>query len=382
MNEGYEPYYNREEFRNIRKRKKGKKKWLILLFLLVLIGLGVGAYFLFFNKPISKKDNNKTKNKVVEKKKLQIVDEDSNKRPIAVMIDNNVGNNAHAGLNKAYITYECIVEGGMTRIMAIFKDRDVSLIGPVRSSRHYFLDYALESDAIYAHYGWSPFAQRDISSLGVNNINGLYDDAPYWRDQAIAAPHNVFTSTDKLYETAKNKKYATTSDDWKLLNYTTDEVKLNTPIGTKDVVDEETGKTKKVDEYDKELLEANKVVVRYSNYHIRSYEYDKENKRYVRFMNNVAHTDKESGEQLSYKNVVIMFVTNTTLDNEGRQDLDTVASGGGYFITNGYALPINWAKEGRSDKTVYTYTNGKTVEFNDGNTIIQVAPTTYKAEIS
>ena len=61
----------------------------------------------------------------------------SNQRPIAVMIDNNIGNGRHAGLQESYLNYEIIVEGGLTRIMAVFKDKDVSLIGPVRSSRHY-----------------------------------------------------------------------------------------------------------------------------------------------------------------------------------------------------------------------------------------------------
>lgn len=364
--------------------KKGKKKKIIIITiisLLVVAALAVGSYFMFFNSKEGPKVK-KEKKKVVEKKKLKIVDEDSNERPIAIMIDNNVGNNAHAGLSKAYITYECIVEGGMTRIMALFKDQDVELIGPVRSSRHYFLDYALESDAIYAHFGWSPFAQRDIRALGVNNINGLTDDAPYWRDQTIAAPHNVFTSIEKLYATADNKGYSKTTEDWKLLNYTTDEVELNTPISVKKEKNEETDKTEEVKEYDPELIEANNIVIRYSPAQTRSYSYDPETKRYLRSMNNVEHTDKESKEVLSYKNVLIVYVTNSTLDSEGRQDLDTVGTGGGYYITNGYALPINWEKESRKAKSKYTYTNGEEVKINDGNTIIQVAPTSYQAEIN
>lgn len=376
-NDNFESYYDN----GVAKNKKGKKKKIIIIvsILLVLI-LGVLAYFFLFNDkgdvPIIKKK------KKVEEKKLKIVDEDSNKRPIAVMIDNNVGNSSHAGLDKAYITYECIVEGGLTRIMAVFKDRDVDLIGPVRSSRHYFLDYAFESDAIYAHFGWSKFAENDIKSLGVNNINGLYDDAPYWRDKSIAAPHNVFTSIDKLYATAEKKGYDKETEDWKLLNYTTDVVDLHKPISTEKVKDPETGKMKTEKKYDPELVEANSVSVRYSPSQVRGYTYDKETKTYLRSMNNSEHVDKVSKKTLAYKNVLIVFVTNSTLDSEGHQDLESVGSGGGYYITNGYALPINWSKESRKSKSEYTYTNGKKVKFNDGNTIIQIAPTTYKAEIS
>ena len=167
-----------EKFDEMQKKKKQKKKKIItiismLLILIIIAAIGIYLY-LNMEKPTKKK----------KEKEIKIVDMNSNKRPIAVMIDNNVGTSSHAGLQDAYITYEAIVEGGLTRIMAIYKDKDVDLIGPVRSSRHYFLDYALENDAIYAHYGWSTFAENDIKELGVNNLNGMIpkEEGAYWRD--------------------------------------------------------------------------------------------------------------------------------------------------------------------------------------------------------
>ena len=98
----------------------------------------------------------------------------SDSRVIAVMIDNDNGYaRPHAGIEDAFLIYEAYIEGSATRMMALFKDVNTEKIGPVRSSRHYFLDYALENDAIYVHYGWSPRAQADIPALGVNNINGV-----------------------------------------------------------------------------------------------------------------------------------------------------------------------------------------------------------------
>ena len=287
-----------------------------------------------------------------------------------------------AGLQDSYINYEIIVEGGLTRIMAIFKDKDVSLIGPVRSSRHYFLDYALESDAIYAHYGWSTYAQNDIRSLNVNNINGLYDEQPFWRDTSIAAPHNVFTSTDKLYAYAKQKNYSLTTNSWKLLNYNPEEINLNDPISTTEQVNPETGEMEKVPVTREGLITANSVVIPYSYYQSRSYTYDTNRKVYLRFMNDAPHIDKTTGEQLHYKNIIIEQVRNYQLDGEGRQDLDTTGSGTGYYITNGYALPIYWTKSSRSAKTIYKYLDGSEIEINDGNTFIQVMPTTYNPTIS
>ena len=364
----------------MKKKKIDKNK--VIGILLLLIAVSAIVFVLIFYLSPKEKQKKEKKPEIVEKKKLQIVDEDSNERPIAVMIDNNIGEGRHAGLQDSYINYEIIVEGGLTRIMAIFKDKDVSLIGPVRSSRHYFLDYALESDAIYAHYGWSTYAQNDIRSLNVNNINGLYDEQPFWRDTSIAAPHNVFTSTDKLYAYAKQKNYSLTTNSWKLLNYNPEEINLNDPISTTEQVNPETGEMEKVPVTREGLITANSVVIPYSYYQSRSYTYDTNRKVYLRFMNDAPHIDKTTGEQLHYKNIIIEQVRNYQLDGEGRQDLDTTGSGTGYYITNGYALPIHWTKSSRSAKTIYKYLDGSEIEINDGNTFIQVMPTTYNPTIS
>lgn len=308
-----------------KKRKKKKDKvFIISVVIFIILVICIGIYYLFFN------GNKSVVKKIEVKKKIKIVDEDSNERPLAVMIDNNVGYDTHAGLQDSYINYEIIVEGGYTRIMALFKDRDVSLIGPVRSSRHYFLDYALESDAIYAHYGWSTFAENDIKTLGVNNINGLTADSAYWRDKKIAAPHNVFTSTETLYKYAESKNYDTKTDDWKLLNYSPDEINFKGPKK-----DKKTGEVS-----DDPRIVANSLSLKYSNNQTTSYTYDSENKYYLRFMDGKQHLDKTTRQQLHYKNIIIEKVENYDLDSYGRQDLETVGDGEGYYITNGYALPI------------------------------------------
>ena len=346
------------------KPKSNKKKIIIISVISVAVLLIFVLLFYFLLSMNDSESKKKDKVKIdeastVEKKDLTVYDVNSNKRPIAIMIDNNVGNNAHVGLQDAYLTYEIIVEGGLTRIMAIFKDVNTSVIGPVRSSRHYFLDYALESDAIYAHYGWSTYAENDIRALGVNNINGLYDNG-YYRNYNIAAPHNVFTSIEDLYNVATSKGYSTTSNNYNLLNYTTDEIAFNDTI---------------------DLLTANNVSMTYSYSQGRSYTYDATNRYYLRYMNNSPHTDRDSGLQYHYKNIIIMKVNNSTLDSYGRQDLDTVGSGEGYYITNGYAVPITWSKDSRSGKTHYYY-SGNELVVSDGNTMIQVVPVNSSITIS
>ena len=345
-------------------KKKKKRKKIITLITLFIIIIIILVYLASTNKieiKIPFTDINTTK---TEKKKLTIYDEDSNKRPIAVMIDNNVGYSSQVGLQDAFVTYEAIVEGGLTRMMAIFKDTNTSLIGPVRSSRHYFLDYALEYDSLYAHYGWSTFAENDIKSLRVNNINGLYVDSAYWRDRKIAAPHNVFTNIETLYKSAESLGYQTTTDEWEALPITSDNVDL-TKIKNKTCTDTDC---------DTGIVQANKVTIPYSNSQTRSYAYDSERKVYLRYMNHNAHIDRDSKEQYHYKNIIIIKVKNKTLDSYGRQDLDTTGTKEAYYITNGYAIPITAEKDTRSGKTIYSYMDGSKVKLNDGNTFIQIEP--------
>ena len=166
-----------------RKEKKGKAKSLIVLLIFIIIA---GGAFLEY-RILKDRENEETSsgdgiifNSKKEEKQVQIFKGDE--RPIAVMIDNHNGAWPQAGLQKAYMIYEIIVEGGETRLMALFKGADVDKIGPVRSARHYFIDYAMENDAIYVHFGQSPQAQSDIKKYSINDINGIAEDGvTFWR---------------------------------------------------------------------------------------------------------------------------------------------------------------------------------------------------------
>ena len=330
-----------------RKKKSKKRIWLILI-LLVLIGFG--GFYLFNNF-------DEVKEKVTEEpiKKLKIVDEDSKTRPIAVMINNNHVAWPHAGLNDAYLAYEILAEGGITRIMALFKDKDTEKIGSVRSARPYYLDYALENDAIYVHYGWSDKAKSDISSLGVDNINGLTASSVFWRDSSLnkATEHTVFTSMEKINEYSKENGYDRDTDKDLLLNYSVDEIDLS----------------KRED-----AIKADTVFMKYSYYTTTSYEYDSEKKVYKRYMSDTPHVDAVTGDQYTFKNIIITPIETHTYDSYGRLELDNIGSGEGYFITLGYAIPITWSKDSRSSQTVYKNMDGEEIKVNDGNTFIQITP--------
>ena len=276
-------------------------------------------------------------------------------RPIAVMIDNdNEDSRPQIGLEDAYLIYEIIVEGGASRMMALFKNYDVEKVGPVRSSRHYFLDYAMENNAIYAHAGWSPQAQSDIPRLGINNINGILGDdgVNFWRDYTYDNTwHNLYTSVAKLSDYAENKKgYSVKENDGVLAMLTEDDI----PVGS----------------------DCQTVSFRYSNMYGVSFNYDAESGLYERSINGKPHLS-QTGKAFTAKNIIVYDVDNYNLNdgqNKGRQDLKNIGTGNGWYISMGKAQPITWTKDARGEKTIYLTEDGDELEVNPGITYIQIIP--------
>ena len=336
-------------------KNKGVRILIIVLVILIIVAGGVLAYKIVQDKketePVTEENNVIVA--PVEEKKVQIFQ--GNDRPIAVMIDNHNLAWPQGGLNQAYMVYEIIVEGGETRLMALFKGVDVEKIGPVRSARHYFIDYAMENDAIYTHFGQSPQAQSDLKKYSIDDINGIAEDGTtFWRVKDKSAPHNAATSTEKLLQSAKNKKYRTTSSEESVLNYVTDEVNLEDGQG------------------------AVSVTIPHSTLQVVKYFYDEENKVYQRYARNKEQTDWTTGEPVTTKNIIITFCDNYTLtdsENKGRQGLKNIGTFDGYYITNGKAIKIKCIKEDRQSQTKYEDLEGNEIKVNDGNTFVQICPT-------
>ena len=285
-----------------------------------------------------------------------------NVRPIALMIDND--SNAarpQIGLEDAYMVYEIVVEGRATRFMALFKDFDLEKVGPVRSSRHYFLDYAQEHDAIYSHAGWSPKAAKDISALGINNINGVAADGKcFWRDNTYDNTwHNLYTSTKKLSARADEKNYRRDTKST-MPNY------------------------KQIDETPTGGTPVSSISIPYANFYKVGYEYDEDKKVFVRYVNGKTH-DSQTGNAITAKNIIMYTLQNVNLpdkEDKGRQDLKNIGSGTGYYFSDGQAVEINWSKASREAKTEYTLKDGTPLMLNPGNTFIQIIPTYAEATIA
>ena len=343
--------------------QKGGVKVLIAILVILIIAAGaVLAYKIMQDKDNQEvvAEENNVLTATIEEKEVQIFK--GKDRPIAVMIDNHDDAWPQAGLQRAYMVYEIIVEGGETRLMALFKGADdVEKIGPVRSARHYFIDYAMENDAIYVHFGESPQASSDIKKYSIAEIDGISEDGTtFWRVKDKAAPHNAVTSMKNLIQSAKNKNYRMTSSEDSVLNYVTDEVNLEDGQG------------------------AVSVTIPHSQLQTVKYEYDEENKVYERYARGKEQVDWDTDEPITVKNIIITFCDNYTLsdtENKGRQGLKNIGTFNGYYITNGKAIKIKCIKNARDEQTVYQDLNGKEIDVNDGNTFVHICPTDADVEI-
>ena len=344
------------------KNKKGKVALIVILVILI-----IAAATLLTMKILNKGTQTSAEQQAEEKapeKQLKIVNVNSKSRPFAVMINNNHAAWPQCGIQDAYLVYEMIAEGGITRMMAIYKDADTAKIGSIRSARHYFLDYVQENDAIFVHWGGSDRAYSDIRAKSINDIDGLaLEGSVFFRDTTLKRDleHTGFTSMEKLKKYAEKEKYTRDTNKDLLLNYSVDEIDLST---------NESAKL------------ATNVNIKYSDYHTTSYVYDTENKVYKRSMSGQKNVDLVTGEQYTAKNILVYKVGNYSFDSYGRQDLENVGTGTGYYVTDGYAMPITWEKTSHNAQTVYKYENGEEITVNDGNTFIQICPTAGTVSIT
>ena len=169
------------------------KKWLPLALLLLIVGVALMAGCSekpqeqeppLLENPIEEPEpGQKTVNRV---------------KPITVVINNHAAARPPSGLQEASIIYEFLVESGITRFLAVYDtllDEDVT-VGPVRSLRPYFAVQAMEHGGAVAHSGYSDRTRDMIRGLGVKEVTS----ATYlWRDNSRKAPHNLYTSMEKLY---------------------------------------------------------------------------------------------------------------------------------------------------------------------------------------
>jgi len=287
------------------------------------------------------------------------------KRPvIAVMIDDQSLARPQSGLSRASVVWQAPAEGGIPRYMALFQDTDPPSVGPVRSSRLYFIAWASEWRAVYAHVGGSPQALALLrSSQGKGKVVYDADEIRYggrylYRIKTRSAPHNVYSDAKKLRALAKvvGAKSIDYKAAWK---FAPDAPLAERPQGSKLVVP----------------YLANKI----------SYAYDRASNRWLRSVSGEGkQVDRGTKERIGPKNVVIMLMSFAPLkDGSKKHRLEAQFTGKGtaWIATNGQAVKGTWRKASMSAPTKFYGPDGKETTLTAGQTFVQVVPLGTKITI-
>lgn len=286
----------------------------------------------------------------------------ANPQPVAIMIENLPVTRPQSGLSGASLVYEVLVEGGATRFLAVYAGagpQSLSKIGPVRSARSYYLEWASEFGPLYGHAGGSPEALRAILDFHMKDFNGIGREARYfWRNRGLSAPHNLFTSNEFITRALHDMNLTNGRPNFRSWIFK-DEASLAQRRAS--------GQFVRID---------------FSGLAFQTeWRYDQATNNYLRFNAGVLHTDALSGEQLRAKNVIVQVIPPVlAVGEKGRLTLDVHGSGRAFIFRDGQQLTGTWRKADRLDRTLFFDESGNEIQFDRGNTWVEIVPSTQKVE--
>ena len=279
---------------------------------------------------------------------LPITDPTLNQKPVtAVMVENSLDARPQSGLSQAGVVFEAQAEGGVTRFMALYQDTTPTNVGPIRSARPYYVQWALGFDAAYAHVGGSPDALTDITSWNVQDMNQFYNGNYYHRITTREAPHNVYTGIDTLNTLEAQKHYTST-----FTSFPRDSKATPSAAPTASTIN---------------------LAVSGPDYNPK-YVYNTASNSYDRSTDGTPDTDANTGKQISPTVVVAIVVplSQGALDASGAyySDYNVLGSGQAYVFQNGNVTLGQWHKANNTSQITFTDTSGATILLNRGQTWI------------
>lgn len=269
-------------------------------------------------------------------------------RPVAIMVENStISMPVQTGLSKADVIYETEVEGGITRLVAVYQDiSDLDKIGNVRSARYPYVDLALGHNAIYVHCGQDPTYcaphLNDIDDLDINS-----DDTGSKRiANGLSSTHNVYVLAQDMWKRISDKFDTTVSNPSEWVSFTTEKLTLDGGAATSVSVPFPTSTTR--------------------------FTYDEASGLYTRLIGSAVQTDYFTKETTQVKNIFVLL-TSITDYPDGEHRKVALQSGDGYYITNGTVQFIKWSKGSATNSFKFTDTNGNEIKVSAGNSWVCIA---------
>lgn len=279
----------------------------------------------------------------------QLVSPELAKRPVtAIMIENSMDARPQSGLHEAGVVFEAIAEGGITRFIALYQDTTPQFIGPVRSLRPYYLDFAVPFQAGIAHVGGSPEALAQVRA-GLRDLDQFFNAGAFWRNPGRAAPHNVYTSFEKLDALNQAKGYA--GSEFKPWPRKEDS-KLAAPTATK--------------------IDVNISSALYNSH----YDYDPASNSYARSEGGRPHISTSSqhdptGQQIKPKSVIVM-VMGYSVARTRHSVYQATGSGQLFVFQDGGLVQGTWHKPSREAQFEFKDAAGQPISLNNGQSWVTV----------
>lgn len=275
-------------------------------------------------------------------------------RPVMVVVENHPQARPQWGLTSSDIVFEMVAEGGITRMILMYADASLlpDKIGPVRSTRHYFLDLAEGYDAIFTHFGQSTYAKTQLANHDIDNINGYVDGSYFSRDRSrnVDSEHTAYTTKDNIIKAIENKEYRTTLkegyDNAFQFNIDGNEVLADGSCVS--------------------------ATVSFSSSYTYTLNYDKQENVYYSSLNGNPFVSSD-GTQQNFQNIVILYTDISAIsgDSKNRVDFD-LSRGTGIYISNGSYCEIKWEKGDSTDMLKLYDTEGEELKLNVGRTYIAI----------
>ncbi|MFD0672265.1 DUF3048 domain-containing protein [Cohnella sp. GCM10027633] len=271
-------------------------------------------------------------------------------RPFAVMINNFGPARPQSGLTQADTVWEIEAEGGITRLVAIFQSKEFTdPIGPVRSIRPYFIQVGEFYNSVIAHVGASNDALAIIQRQKKQTLDEINNSgASFYRDNSRKAPHNVYTTLEKLRAGAAKRKYPETATV-PLLTFDPAPPGLITAATATEI----------------------KIKFAIEDYKV-SYAYDAATKLYNRSINDKPHIDKNNNAQLTATNLAVLATKVQTYDDYGRLVVDLDKGGDAVLFQQGKVIECKW--ERKQGDVIRLVKDGKELPFLPGVTYYHVVP--------
>ncbi|MCM8710694.1 DUF3048 domain-containing protein [Clostridium sp. SYSU_GA19001] len=264
-----------------------------------------------------------------------------NNVPFMAIIENSKDARPQSGLVDADIVYETMAEGGIPRTIAIFQKNSPEKIGPIRSARSYFLNLSREYNLAFAHCGASDEADEMIQKNKLMSLNEFAYTGFYWRERDRKAPHNLYTSADRIRDAIVSRKY-------------------NKPVNVKFSFDKSFWNN------NQNFKTAININLKLSKYYSTSYTY--KDGKYYKSMNGTASLNKEDARPLAFTNIVIQATSIKQKKDSILVDITLTGQGDGYVISNGKYIKMKWSKKDLNSQTILTDENGTKIPLNPGNT--------------